>query len=62
MRAQREAPDFSSIRSPMERAEAERAHEMGLALGDGLYAVGDALSRAIDGVAHSLARKPISDC
>ena len=61
MRVQREAPDFSSIRSPMERAEAERAYEMGLAIGEGLYAVGDALGRAIDGIAHNLARKPISD-
>lgn len=61
MRAQREAPDFSSIRSPMERAEAERSYEMGLTIGSGMYAVGDALSRAIDGIARTLTRKPISD-
>lgn len=61
MRAQREAPDFSSIRSPMERAEAERGYEMGLAIGDGIYAVGAALRRTIDGIARILTRKPISD-
>lgn len=61
MRAQREAPDFSSIRSPMERAEAERSYEMGLAIGDGMYAVGAGLSRAIAGIARTLTRKPISD-
>lgn len=61
MKARPEAPDFSLIRSPMRRAEAERGYEVGLAIADGLYAAGSALSRAIDGIARTVARKPISD-
>lgn len=60
MRNRNEAPDFSSIRSPLERAEAQRGYEMGIAIGDGLYAVGEALGRAIDGISRVLARKAIS--
>ena len=61
MTTKRELPDFSFIRSPMERAEAERGYEMGVALADGLYAVGAALGRTIDGISRTVSRKPITD-
>lgn len=61
MTTKRDYPDFSSIRSPMERAEAERGYEVGVAIADGLYAVGEALGRAIDGVSRVVSRKPITD-
>ncbi len=61
VRTQREAPDFSAIRSPMERAEAERGYEVGVAIGEGLYAAGEALARAINGVARIVARRAVSD-
>ena len=53
-------PDFSFIRSPSERAEAERGYAMGIAIADGLYAVGDALERAIAGVSRTVSRKPLA--
>ena len=61
MRATRETPDFSFIRSPADRAEAERGYELGIAIADGLYAAGGVLQRAIAGVTRTVARKPIAN-
>lgn len=61
MESKRELPDFSFIRSPVERAEAERGYETGVAIADGLYAVGEGLNRAIASVARTVSRKPITD-
>lgn len=61
MKARQDMPDFSLIRSPLQRAEAEHSYEVGAAIADGLYAAGNALTRAIDGIARTVARKPISD-
>ena len=61
MKATRETPDFSFIRSPAERAEAERGYEIGVAIADGLYAASEALQRAIAGVSRTVARKPLAN-
>ena len=61
MKATREIPDFSFIRSPADRAEAERGYEIGLAIADGLYAAGDVLQRAIASVSRTVARKPLAN-
>lgn len=60
MRTNRSTPDFSFIRSPMERAQAQRSYEMGLVLADGLYAAGEALQRSIAGIARTFSRKPLA--
>ena len=60
MKANREIPDFSFIRSASERAEAQHGYEMGLALADGLYAAGDVLQRAIAGIVRTVSRKPLA--
>lgn len=60
MKANNTTPDFSFIRSPIERAEAERGYEMGIAIADGLYAAADALQRAIASVGRTVARKPFA--
>ena len=60
MKANREIPDFSFIRSATERAEARHGYEMGLALADGLYAAGEALQRAVNAVVRTVSRKPIA--
>lgn len=54
-------PDFSFIRSAMDRAEAERSYETGVALAEGIYSVSAALGRAISGIARTVSRKPITD-
>ena len=61
MKATRERPDFSFIRSPADRAEAERGYELGLAIADGLYSAGEALQRAIAGVSRTVSRKPLAN-
>ena len=52
------SPDFSFIRSPSERAQAQRSYEVGIELADGLYAVGVALQRTIESIAAGLRRRP----
>lgn len=42
-------PEFSSIRSHLERAEADRGVEIGYALADALIDAGEYLSRAFSG-------------
>ena len=61
MRADNNRPDFSFIRSAMERAEAERGYDMGLAIADGLYAVSEGLGRAIAGIVRTVSRKPVAN-
>ena len=61
MKATRETPDFSFIRSPADRAEAERGYELGIAIADGLFATGEALQRAIAAVSRTVARKPLAN-
>lgn len=60
MKTNSPSPDFSFIRSPRERAEAQRGYEMGLAIAEGLFAAGHALQRAIAGVARAVSRKPLA--
>ena len=54
-------PDFSFIRSNLDRAEAEWSYKTGVALADGLYNVSQALGRAISSIARTVSRKPITD-
>ena len=54
-------PDFSFIRSPSERAEAEHGYAVGLAIADGLYATSEALGRAISAIARTVSRKPVTN-
>lgn len=61
MQATREKPDFSFIRSPAERAEAERGYELGVAIADGLYSASEALQRAIAGISRIVSRKPLAN-
>jgi hypothetical protein len=59
--ANNQRPDFSFIRSPFQRAEAERSYEMGIAIADGLYAASEALGRAIAAIARTVSRKPVAN-
>jgi hypothetical protein len=43
-------PEFSSIRSHLDRAEADRGVEIGYLLADALIDAGDALRRVVSGV------------
>ena len=54
-------PDFSFIRSPSERAEAERGYQLGIAIADGLYGASEALGRAIAAIARTVSRKPVTN-
>ena len=60
VKVNREIPDFSFIRSASERAEAQRGYEIGLAMADGLFAAGEVLQRAINGVVRTVSRKQIA--
>ena len=54
MNARPEYPDFSCIRSHIERAEAERSYEVGYAVADALIAAGGLLRR----FAAAMLRRP----
>jgi hypothetical protein len=49
-----EYPEFSSIRSHVERADAMRSMEIGYALADALVDAGDFLGRAFSGARKSV--------
>ncbi len=45
MRTPKDYPDFSAIRSPLERAEARRGYELGLQIGEALARLNGWLGR-----------------
>lgn len=54
-------PDFSFIRSATQRADAERSYEIGCDIADAVIDVSAIVSRALDRVARTVSRKPITD-
>lgn len=59
MGSKHDYPEFSNIRSHLERVEAQRSVEIGYALADALADAGDFLGRAASGIA-SIARMAAS--
>jgi hypothetical protein len=55
MSSRHDYPEYSNIRSHVERAEAQRQVEIGYALADALTDAGEFLARALSGIA-SIAR------
>ena len=60
MKTNNDRPDFSFIRSASQRAEAERSYDSGIAIAEGIYAVSDALGRAVAAVVRTASRKPLA--